>query len=156
MADGDDQARREAGEGTTLSELIGIVEYERPSDELARAVLPVTAKICQPYGVVHGGAYAVLAETLTSRATWEAVGGELAVFGQSNDTSFLRGISSGRIHAEARARHRGRTTWVWDVEMRDDQGRICALTRMTIAVRPMRPPDQRPGALPPEPTSAGA
>ena len=46
------------------------------------------------------------------------------------------------IHAEARARHRGRTTWVWDVEMRDDEGRLCALTRMTIAVRPM--PAERP------------
>ena len=55
--------------------------------------------------------------------------------GLSNLTSFLRPITAGRIHAEARAQHRGRTTWVWDVQITDDAGRLCAMTRMTIAVR---------------------
>jgi 1,4-dihydroxy-2-naphthoyl-CoA hydrolase len=56
--------------------------------------------------------------------------------GLSNQTSFLRPILAGTIHARAIRRHRGRTTWVWEVEFTDDAGRLCALTRMTIAVRP--------------------
>jgi uncharacterized protein (TIGR00369 family) len=55
--------------------------------------------------------------------------------GLSNQTSFLRPITEGTIHAAARARHRGRTTWVWEVEFEDDRGRLCVLTRMTVAVR---------------------
>ena len=57
--------------------------------------------------------------------------------GMSNETKFLRPVSEGHIEAVARARHRGRTTWIWDVELSDAEGRLCALCRMTIAVRPM-------------------
>ena len=53
--------------------------------------------------------------------------------GLSNQTSFLRPILDGTIHAVARRRHRGRTTWVWEVEISDDEQRLCALVRMTIA-----------------------
>ena len=57
--------------------------------------------------------------------------------GLSNQTSFLRPILDGTVHAVAHRRHKGRTTWVWEVEITDDQDRLCALVRMTIAVRPM-------------------
>ena len=57
--------------------------------------------------------------------------------GLSNSTSFLRPITEGTIHAHATRLHRGRTTWVWDVRFSDDAGRTCAVTRMTIAVRPL-------------------
>ncbi len=56
--------------------------------------------------------------------------------GMSNNTSFLRPITEGTIHARATRIHGGRTTWIWDVEFRDDDDRLCAVTRMTIAVRP--------------------
>jgi uncharacterized protein (TIGR00369 family) len=59
-----------------------------------------------------------------------------AAMGLSNQTSFLRPVTEGAITAVARARHRGRTTWVWEVELTDDDGRMCALTRVTVAVRP--------------------
>jgi len=90
----------------------------------------------QPFGLVHGGVYATMAESLASRATYEAVAadGKIAV-GLANQTSFMRPILSGHVNAEARRRHRGSTTWIWDVEMTDDEGRLCALSRMTIAVR---------------------
>jgi uncharacterized protein (TIGR00369 family) len=55
--------------------------------------------------------------------------------GISNQSSFLRPVGSGTINATARRRHRGRTTWVWDVELTDDEGRLCALSRVTVAVR---------------------
>ena len=113
--------------------------------ESARGDVPVRREIMQPWGLVHGGVYATLAESLASWATAIAVigGGELAL-GQSNQTHFLRPISAGTIHALATRRHRGRTSWVWDVDMTDDEGRLCATSRVTIAVRPVaeRPPVQ--------------
>ena len=60
--------------------------------------------------------------------------GKLAM-GLSNQTSFLRPITRGLIDAKATRRHRGRTTWVWEVEIFDDQARLCVLSRVTIAVR---------------------
>lgn len=109
------------------------------SDDTVRAEVPVRDEIKQPLGLIHGGVYASIAESLASLAT--ALGvmsrGENAM-GLSNQTSFLRPITAGTIHAEATRLHAGRTTWVWDVRFTDDEGRLCALTRMTIAVRPPR------------------
>jgi uncharacterized protein (TIGR00369 family) len=107
------------------------------SDEEVRAQVAVRDEIKQPMGLVHGGVYASIAESLTSMATHLAVAddGSFAV-GLANQTSFLRPITEGTVHVLARRRHRGRTTWLWDVEISDDRGRLCALTRMTIAVRP--------------------
>jgi len=120
-----------------MSVTLGVRDYVRESEEIARLDLPVHDGILQPYGVVHGGAYSALAETVASTATAETVGPEMAAMGQANDTTFLRPVAEGTIRAVARARHRGRTTWVWDIEMTDDAGRLCALSRMTVAVRAM-------------------
>jgi 1,4-dihydroxy-2-naphthoyl-CoA hydrolase len=121
----------------TLEGTLGIEGYVLESEDLARALLPVTDRVRQPFGIVHGGAYAALAESLCSRATFDAVGPDNAAMGQVNECTFLRPISEGTVQAVARARHRGRTSWVWDVEMSDDEGRLCALSRVIIAVRPM-------------------
>jgi uncharacterized protein (TIGR00369 family) len=106
------------------------------SAEQAVATVTVTDAVKQPFGLVHGGVYAAIAEGLTSIATGMAVmeDGKLAM-GLSNQTSFLRPITEGTIHANAVRRHGGATTWVWEVEFSDDLGRLCALTRMTVAVR---------------------
>ncbi len=124
----------------TLDGTLGFEVLEAGA-ELARGRFPVTDRTMQPYGLVHGGAYAALAESLASRATASAVAeeGSIAV-GLSNHTSFLRPVTGGTVHAEARRRHRGRTTWLWEVDFTDDEGRLSALARVTIAVRP------RPGA----------
>ena len=108
------------------------------SDTEVTATVPVREEIKQPAGLVHGGVYASIAESLASLATHVAVAGqgEMAL-GLSNATSFLRPITAGTIHARATRLHRGRTTWVWDVQISDDEGRVCAITRMTIAVRPV-------------------
>jgi 1,4-dihydroxy-2-naphthoyl-CoA hydrolase len=105
-------------------------------DDVATARVPVRDEIRQPLGLVHGGIFASIAESLASIATAIAVmpDGRTAQ-GLSNQTSFLRPILEGTIHATARRRHRGRTTWVWEVDITDDEGRLCALVRMTIAVR---------------------
>jgi uncharacterized protein (TIGR00369 family) len=91
----------------------------------------------QPFGLVHGGLLAAMAETMASVGTLvEVVPQGNAAMGMSNNTTFMRPILEGTIHARAERRHRGRTTWIWDVELSDDAGRVCAMSRMTIAVRP--------------------
>ncbi len=101
-----------------------------------RAHVDVEAHHKQPGGLVHGGVFASIAEGLTSYSTYLAVSPDgKSAQGLSNQTSFLRPILDGTVHAVARVRHRGRTTWVWEVEITDDQQRLCALVRMTIAVR---------------------
>lgn len=112
------------------------LEVTELSDERVRGCVEVREQLKQPAGLVHGGVYASIAESLASYGTAVGVINEgKAVMGLSNQTSFLRPITEGRIRAEAIRKHRGRTTWVWEVEMSDDQGRLCVLTRMTIAVR---------------------
>lgn len=119
-----------------LTELLGI-EHLDPGDADALARLEVSDRIRQPFGLVHGGVYSLLAETITSRATGEAVFADgMAPLGQSNSATFLRPISDGHVTATGRVIHRGRTTWVWDVECADDEGRIAAVVRCVIAVRP--------------------
>ncbi|MDQ6746955.1 MAG: PaaI family thioesterase, partial [Candidatus Dormibacteraeota bacterium] len=91
-------------------------------------------------GVVHGGVYAAIAESLASAGTAVAVMGEGKVaMGLSNLTSFMRPITAGTIYAEARAKHRGATTWVWEVEISDDAGKLCVAARVTVAVRDAPP-----------------
>jgi 1,4-dihydroxy-2-naphthoyl-CoA hydrolase len=120
----------------TLDGALGFEIIEAGEDR-ARGRFEVTDAVCQPFGIVHGGAYAAMAETLASATTYFAVheGGEIAV-GQSNHTSFLRPVTEGTVHAEGRRRHRGRTSWVWEVDFTDDAGRLCALSRITMAIRP--------------------
>jgi 1,4-dihydroxy-2-naphthoyl-CoA hydrolase len=116
------------------------LELLEGTDELVRAQVVVRDEHKQPFGLVHGGVLASIAETLASVGTAVAVIPEgNAAMGLSNHTSFLRPITAGTIHACATRRHRGRTTWIWDVELTDDAGCLCALTRMTIAVRPLAP-----------------
>jgi 1,4-dihydroxy-2-naphthoyl-CoA hydrolase len=118
-----------------LGELIGL-EVLDSDDGVVRARVPVADRIRQRYGLVHGGVYAVIAESICSAATARVVEADgLAAFGQSNSATFLRPVSEGHVNATAIARHRGRTTWIWDVELTDDEGRLCAMVRMTVAVR---------------------
>jgi 1,4-dihydroxy-2-naphthoyl-CoA hydrolase len=113
------------------------LELVELSDGEVRARVQLRDELKQPMGLLHGGVYAAIAESLASLAT--ALGvlerGEVAM-GLSNNTSFLRPVTEGSVHAHATRLHRGRTTWVWDVRFSNDAGKLCALTRMTIAVRP--------------------
>jgi uncharacterized protein (TIGR00369 family) len=118
-----------------------ILEY---TDELVRGRVPVVKALTQPLGMVHGGVYATIAEALASMGT------NLGVFetglvglGQSNEMSFLRPANRGDLYGTARRRHRGESRWIWDVEIEDDQHRICAIGRVAVAVRPM--PEGAPG-----------
>jgi 1,4-dihydroxy-2-naphthoyl-CoA hydrolase len=112
------------------------LEIDEATDEVVRGRVPVAEHLLQPVGLVHGGVHAAIAEALASVGTNVGVvpDGKIGL-GQSNHSSFLRPITEGTIHAIARRRHLGRTTWIWDVELTDDAGRLCAISRVTIAVR---------------------
>ena len=121
----------------TLDGTLGL-EYLAIGAAESRGRLPVEDRVRQPFGAVHGGVFAAVAESLASRATAESVAGDgMLALGMSNQTTFLRPVAAGSIESVARRRHRGRTTWVWDVEHSDGDGRLCALSRVTIAVRPL-------------------
>jgi 1,4-dihydroxy-2-naphthoyl-CoA hydrolase len=116
------------------------LEIVEAGDELVRGRVPVREHVTQPMGIVHGGVYASIAEGLASVGTNHGVGSDgMVALGMSNHSTFLRPVArGGMIEAVARRRHRGRTTWVWDVDLTDADGRLCAVGRVTVAVRPAR------------------
>ena len=127
------------GGPVTLDDVLGF-QLTELGPEVAHAQVEIDERHRQPLGLVHGGIYAALAESLASHATAATVmpDGYLAL-GLSNLTSFFRSVSSGTITAEATRLHRGRTTWVWEVGFRDAAGALCATSRVTVAVRPTEP-----------------
>jgi uncharacterized protein (TIGR00369 family) len=119
----------------TLDGVLGLEVIER-EPELIRGRYPVTDRTRQGYGIVHGGAMLAIAESLTSMGTARGVFAERKLaMGQEINASFMRPITDGHVNALARVRRRGRTAWNWEVEITDDNGRLCALLRATIAVR---------------------
>jgi 1,4-dihydroxy-2-naphthoyl-CoA hydrolase len=122
-------------DASPFDRLYGLV-IDECGDDVVRGHVAVREELTQPVGFVHGGVYASIAEALASLGTNVAVSEEgMLALGMANDSSFLRPVTGGTIHGVARPRHRGRTRWVWDVELTDGDGRSCALSRVTIAVR---------------------
>ena len=103
----------------------------------ARCRVELRDELRQPYGILHGGVYSSLIESLCSYATAAAVweDGNIAM-GQAIEVSFLRPVSAGHAEVRAVARHRGRTSWVWQAEVLDAEERLCVVAKMTMAVRP--------------------
>lgn len=132
-----DQVRGHMAHG--FDHLYGL-DVTAAEDGVVRGQVTVRDELRQPAGLVHGGVYTAMAESLASLGTALAVMADgKAAMGLSNLTSFLRPITAGTIHAEARVQHRGATTWVWEVQITDDAGHLCVLTRMTVAIREPRP-----------------
>ena len=118
----------------TFDGLYGL-EILSVTDDEVRAQVAVHDGVKQPMGLVHGGVYASMAESMTSVGTAMAVRADgMSAQGLSNQTSFLRPVTGGTIHAAAHRRHQGRTTAVWETYLTDDADRLCALVRTTIQV----------------------
>ncbi|HMB57350.1 MAG TPA: hotdog fold thioesterase [Arenimonas sp.] len=120
----------------TAMESLGIVITEI-GDDFIRGTMPVDARTKQPFGLLHGGSSALLAETLASVAgnlcmddpmKQQAVGLEL-------NANHLRAVTEGQVTGTARPIHVGRSTQVWDIRIEDAQGRLCCVSRLTLAVR---------------------
>ncbi len=124
------------GISSHFDELIG-TEWLSDDPDGAHARVPIRDELRQPFGLMHGGVMSSLVESVCSRATALAVFADgMAAMGQSISVSFMRPITAGHAEVKAQARHRGRTTWVWEAEVLDADGKLCALAQMTIAVRP--------------------
>ncbi|OSC39795.1 PaaI family thioesterase [Mycobacterium decipiens] len=94
----------------------------------ARAHLEVNPRLLQPMGVVHGGVYCSMIESMASLAafSWLATHGGGNVVGVNNNTDFLRSISAGTVYGTAEPLHRGRRQQLWLVTITDDTDRVVA------------------------------
>ncbi|MEQ4574056.1 MAG: hotdog fold thioesterase [Gammaproteobacteria bacterium] len=118
----------------TLIEHLGIV-FTGAGEDWVRATMPVDARTRQPYGLLHGGASVVLAETLGSSAGNLCVdpAAEVCV-GLEINANHLRAVTQGIVTGTARAVHVGRSTQVWDIVIEDEAGRRVCVSRLTLAV----------------------
>ena len=118
-----------------FDKLVG-TEWLSDDPDDARVRLRIRDELRQPFGLLHGGVMSTLIESICSRATAGAVYDQgMAAMGQSISVSFVRPVTEGGVEVRAQARHRGRTTWLWQAEVLNDDGKVCALAQMTIAVR---------------------
>lgn len=111
--------------------LLGLRIEEATGDRVVLAC-PVTPDLHQPYGLVHGGVHASLAETAASIAGALWFGDRGKVVGISNHTDFVRAVRGGTLHAEATPLARGRTTQLWQVAISDDQDRLVAHAKVRL------------------------
>jgi 1,4-dihydroxy-2-naphthoyl-CoA hydrolase len=111
------------------------IQDDGTRDGVVRGRVAIREQVRQQFGLLHGGVIAAVAEALASGGTWVGVDPGKRVMGLSNETNFLRPLTEGHVHATAVARHKGATRWMWEVESRDDDGRLCAISTVNIAVR---------------------
>lgn len=121
----------------SMVEHLGII-FTAAGDDWLQATMPVDARTKQPYGLLHGGASVVLAETVGSSA------GNLCVdktshmcVGLEINANHLRAVSDGVVTATARPVHVGRSTQVWEIRIEDAAGKLICISRLTLAVVPL-------------------
>jgi uncharacterized protein (TIGR00369 family) len=112
--------------------LIGL-EFTEVTPDRVVARVPVSPQLTQPYGIVHGGVYATIVETLASSgAAISAMARNQTTVGLENSTSFLRAVRGGTLVGTATPLHRGRSTQVWEVTITDDAGKVAATGRVRM------------------------
>ena len=128
------QEAMQAMNAHTLMETLDITMLEATSQRV-RARMPITSKVHQPFGLLHGGASVALAETVASIGGWLNVDQETqACVGQEINANHLRDKREGEITAEATPIHLGRTSQVWDIRITDEDGKLVCVSRCTLAV----------------------
>jgi len=120
------------GEGN----MVGLLDirFERIGDDVLEASMPVDARTHQPFGLLHGGASVVLAETLGSVAGYLCTEDEHNVVGIEINANHIRGVRSGRVRGVCSALHTGGRHQVWQIDIFDEQDRLCCSSRLTTAV----------------------
>ncbi|MDX6020877.1 1,4-dihydroxy-2-naphthoyl-CoA hydrolase [Scandinavium sp. V105_16] len=120
------------GEGN----MVGLLDirFERLSEDSLEATMPVDSRTHQPFGLLHGGASVVLAETLGSVAGYLCTEGDEKVVGVEVNANHLRPVRSGRVRGVCKALHAGRRHQVWQIDIFDQQGKLCCSSRLTTAV----------------------
>ncbi|AGX38311.1 TPA: 1,4-dihydroxy-2-naphthoyl-CoA hydrolase [Klebsiella pneumoniae] len=120
------------GEGN----MVGLLDirFETVTDDTLEATMPVDSRTQQPFGLLHGGASVVLAETLGSVAGYLCSEGEQKVVGLEVNANHIRSARGGRVRGVCKALHVGTRHQVWQIEIFDDQSRLCCSSRLTTAV----------------------
>ena len=122
---------------TTLIDHLGIV-FTAAGEDWVSATMPVDERTRQPYGILHGGASVVLAESVGSMASYLCIDtSKFYCVGLEINANHLRGLRSGRVTAVAKPIHIGRTTHVWDIRLTSDEGKASCVSRLTMAVVPL-------------------
>ena len=127
------------GEGN----MVGLLDirFETFTDDTLEATMPVDSRTQQPFGLLHGGASVVLAESVGSMAAYLCIdASKFYCVGLEVNANHLRGLRSGRVTAVARPLHLGRTTQVWDIRLSGDDGKLSCISRLTMAVVPLGKP----------------
>ena len=115
------------------------IRIEEAGDDWISASMPVDQRTHQPYGILHGGASVVLAESVGSMASYACIDTSTHYcVGLDVNANHLRAVRTGRVTARATAVHLGRTTHVWDIRLRDDQGKTTCIARLTMAIVPLK------------------
>lgn len=116
--------------------MVGLLDicFEALTDDAIEATMPVDSRTHQPFGLLHGGASVVLAETLGSVAGYLCSEGEQKVVGLEVNANHIRSVRSGRVRGVCRALHVGSRHQVWQIDISDEQGRLCCSSRLTTAV----------------------
>ncbi len=126
------QQLNQRSQGTLVAHL-GIV-FTAMDDQTLTATLPVDQRTRKPFGLLHGGASAVLAETLGSMAGYLCTEGDDAIVGVEINANHLRAVREGEVRGVCRALHLGRRHQVWQIDLYDPQQRLCCTSRLTTAV----------------------
>ncbi len=126
---------RAMAEATAIDHL-GI-EFTEIGDDFLTARMPVDRRTIQPYGLLHGGASVLLAETVGSAAAHCCIDGSAwLTVGIEINANHVRGVREGWVHGTARPLHIGRTTQLWEIRIVDDASRLVCVSRLTIGVVP--------------------
>ncbi len=120
----------------TLSGVLGM-EFVAASADQIIVRMPVTDRVKQPFGILHGGATVALCETAASIGTFLGIDHDhFNAVGMEINCNHLRPARDGILTATATPLHRGRTTWVWDIRVQNEAGKLVAISRCTVAVVP--------------------
>lgn len=118
----------------TMMGFLGIEVVHAAADRVVMS-LPVGPKVHQPYGLLHGGASVALAETAASVGTFLNIDPETEwAVGLEINANHLRSVREGKVVAEALPLHKGRTSMVWDVRIRDEREALVCVARCTVAI----------------------
>lgn len=110
------------------------IEFTAQGDDWLEAGMPVDQRTTQPMGLLHGGISAALAETVASTAGFCCVAENQAVVGVEINANHLRAVRQGNVYAKASPIRLGKTLQVWQIDIRDEQDKLCCVSRLTLSV----------------------
>lgn len=126
------EALNQMGQGNMVGHLS--IQFTRLEPTWLEATMPVDARTTQPFGLLHGGASVVLAETLGSVAGYLCSREVQQVVGLEVNANHLRAVRGGKVRGICRALHTGRRHQVWQIEIEDEQGQRCCVARLTTSI----------------------